>query len=332
MPYTISVDGTSSFSAEEGDTVLTAALRANVGFPYDCSSGGCGGCRFELVKGSVEELWADAPGLSARDRKKGKRLACQCVAGSDLEIKVRTSDEFVPPLLPSRQRGRVVGTRDVTHDMREVTVMTPGPARFRPGQYALLSFEGLARPRAYSMSNLPNEDGIWRFIIRRVPGGTFTGHLFDAVTTGDELCLDGPYGMAWLREDVPREVLCISGGSGLAPMLSVARGALAAPSIGHIHFYFGARTPADVIGQQELDFLVAQTVPSTQRLVVSNPDPSWDGPRGFVHELVEKELGDRLETLEIYLAGPPAMVDAVQEMLFIRHKVSVHQVHLDRFF
>lgn len=332
MPYRVSIEGVPSFEVNEGDTILSAALRANVGFPYDCSSGGCGGCRFEVVSGEVGELWADAPGLSPRDRKKGKLLACQCLAKSDLEIKVRTGDEYLPAVPPLRLDGVVVSTRDVTHDMREITIKTSAPARFMPGQYALLSLDGLARPRAYSMSNLPNDEGIWHFIIRRVPGGVFTNRLFDSVTPGERIKLDGPYGMAWLRPDAGREVLCISGGSGLAPMLSIARGASTVNSVGRIHFFFGARTAQDVFNPNELDFMSSTTVASTSKVVLSNPDSSWTGPSGFVHEVVEKELGDRLEELEIYLAGPPAMVDAVQEMLFLRHKVPVEQVHLDRFF
>lgn len=332
MSYKVDIDGVSSFTADEGDTLLSAALRSRIGFPYDCSSGGCGNCRFELVSGEVSELWPEAPGLSARDRSKRKHLACQCLAKSDLKIKVRTGDEYLPAIPPGRITGQVSAIRDVTHDMREITIKTQSPACFKPGQYAFVSSAGVARPRAYSMSNLPNDEGIWQFIIRKVPGGAFTAHLFDAVKPGDPLILDGPYGMAWLREDSQRDILCISGGSGLAPMLSIARGASGKKMDRRINFYFGARTAVDIPGPRDLDFLMGSQSPCTSKIVVSNPDDSWAGETGFVHECVERDFGSRLEDLEIYLAGPPAMVDAVQEMLFIRYRVPVQQVHLDRFF
>ena len=332
MSYSIHIEGETSFAAEEGDTLLSAALRANVGFPYDCSSGGCGGCRFELVHGEIEEIWPEAPGLTLRDRKKNKLLACQCKAKGDVSIKVRTGSEYLAPVPPARSLARVVGLRNITHDMREITLKTDGAANFKPGQYALLSYDGLARPRAYSMSNLPNEEGIWQFIIRQVPGGTFTAKLFDAVEIGDTLTLDGPYGMAWLRADAPRDVLCISGGSGLAPMLSIARGAARLAAAPAIHFYFGARTASDVFDLSELDAVRNSGCRLDTQIVISNDSPGWLGPRGFVHEQVEKDLGERLADFEIYLAGPPPMVNAVQEMLFLKYSIPVQQVHLDRFF
>ena len=67
----------STFEQQEGDTLLRAALRAGVGLSYECNSGGCGGCKFELLEGEVETLWADAPGLNERDRRRGRHLACQ---------------------------------------------------------------------------------------------------------------------------------------------------------------------------------------------------------------------------------------------------------------
>ncbi|MBP8267532.1 MAG: 2Fe-2S iron-sulfur cluster binding domain-containing protein, partial [Zoogloea sp.] len=62
----------STFEQHEGDTLLRAALRAGIGLSYECNSGGCGGCKFELLQGEVETLWADAPGLSERDRRRGR--------------------------------------------------------------------------------------------------------------------------------------------------------------------------------------------------------------------------------------------------------------------
>jgi len=67
--------------------------------------------------------------------------------------------------------------------------------------------------------------------VRRVPGGQGSAVLFDALRPGDGIVLDGPYGMAWLRREAPRDILCLAGGSGLAPMISIARGAMAEPRL-----------------------------------------------------------------------------------------------------
>ena len=59
------------------------------------------------------------------------------------------------------------------------------------------------------------------FQVRRGPGGQGTACLFDRFRAGDALEIDGPYGLAWLREDSPRDIVCVAGGSGLSPMVSM---------------------------------------------------------------------------------------------------------------
>lgn len=337
MDARIRIEGSAlSFDQAPGDTVLRAALRAGVGFPYECSSGGCGSCRFELVRGDVRTVWVDAPGLSERDRRARRHLACQSVACGEVSIKVRTAPEYVPQIAPIRRRAVLRATADLTHDLREFAFESDGPAHFLPGQYALVEVPMAGATRAYSMSNLPNDAGRWEFQIRRVPSGRATSALFDAMCSGAEVTIDGPYGLAWLRQDSPRDLVCVAGGSGLAPMIAIARGAAHAGMLRRrrLHFFYGARTPADVCGQSML-----QSLPDAGAIeycaAVSIPDAgaaAWAGETGFVHEVVERRLTAPLDCYEFYFAGPPAMTQALQEMLMVRHRVPFAQIHFDRFF
>lgn len=327
-----------SFEQDAADTVLRAALRAGIGFPYECNSGGCGSCRFEVVAGAVDMLWPEAPGLSERDRRKGRQLACQCRAAGELTIRVRPGEEYVPRIVPRRCRARLIGCTDLTHDIREFRFATDSPAAFTPGQYASLVLDGLDAPRGYSMSNLPNAQGQWDFQIRRVPGGRATTLLFDTLAVGDAIELDGPYGLAGLREDNPRDIVCIAGGSGLAPMVSIARGAAAAGMLAsrRLHFFYGARTPRDVCGETLLRELQGFGSSLLFHPVVSDTASAdaagWSGGRGFVHEALPRLLGDGLARHEFYFAGPPPMTQAIQELLMGTHLVPYQQIHFDRFF
>lgn len=331
-PTIVRLEDDREFAVDAGDTLLSAALRAGVGFPHECCAGGCGACRFELLDGSVQDLWSDAPGLSARDRARGRKLACQSRPLEGCKVKVRTAAEYVPPVRPARRRLTLEGTTDLTGDLREFRFRASDPAHFRAGQFALLSLEGIDRPRAYSMSNLPNDDGSWQFIIRRVPGGRGSTFLFDGLRPGDSVNVDGPYGGAWFREESQRDIICIAGGSGLAPALSIARAASASGNVRRIHFFYGARTPADVCGEAQLAQLEGYPDRIAYRVAVSEPDAEWRGTTGFIHELVEAEFGSRLAEFDFYFAGPPPMVTAVQEMLAVRHLVPHGQIHFDRFF
>lgn len=339
MGHRIHIDGSAlSFEQEADDTVLRAALRAGVGFPYECNSGGCGSCRFDVVAGGVDVLWPAAPGLTERDRRKGRQLACQCRATGDLTIRMRPGPEYVPRIAPRRQRARLIGSADVTHDIREFRFATDTPADFTPGQYASLKLDGIDAPRGYSMSNLPNGQGQWEFQIRRVPGGQATAMLFDALAVGDTVEIDGPYGLAGLREDSPRDIVCIAGGSGLAPMISIARGAAASGMLAtrRLSFFYGARTPRDVCGETFLRPLQGFGSSLLFHPVVSDAASAdaagWTGDRGFVHEALARVLGDRLDRHEFYFAGPPPMTQAVQELLMGTQRVPYQQIHFDRFF
>jgi len=332
MEYRITIEGGAQFSTcAEEDTLLRGALRADVGLPHECSVGGCGACRFELVEGEMATLWALAPGLTERDRKRGKRLACQSRPLSDCTIRVRCDESYRPAVAPARGRARLEGRRMLSADMGEFTFRIPPQATFRAGQYALLYPSQVEGARAYSMSNLPNDEGLWQFIIRRVPGGAGSNALFDALQVGEQIVLDGPYGHAWLRDDNARDIVCIAGGSGLAPMLSIARGAFVQPGTRRVHFFYGARTQADLGAAAELDELKQERLSTSVVLSSPEPSPPWQGATGFVHAEVERSLAAPLDQHEFYFAGPPPMIDAVQSMLMQKHRVPYGQIHFDRF-
>jgi len=325
------------FPQPADDCVLRSALRAGVGFPYECNSGGCGSCRFTLASGEVEVLWEEAPGRSARDRRKNIYLGCQTRALGDLEIDVRLRQDADKQHRPSKRQVRLAGLKDLTHDIREFQLEVEGPSGFLPGQYAIFEFDGGAVRRCYSMSNLPNEKGIWDFQIKRVPDGFGTNLLF-SLKAGAELTLDGPYGLAYLRPEAPRDVLCVAGGSGLSPMISIARaiGSDPAHNEKRIHFFYGCRTVEDIAGQDYLEDLPGFGERITYHPVISLPEHEksrdWQGATGLIHEEVDRAFGESVRDLEIYFAGPPPMAQAVQELLMLKHQVPFGQIHFDRFF
>lgn len=194
--WTIQLENGVSFPCARGDTLLRAALREGIGFPYECNSGGCASCMFELREGAVDEVWDNPPGLTATSREKGRLLACQCVPVSDCTIQVRTRPQYVPLVKPSRQDTVIEEMISLTHDMSLFRLRASGPAVFLPGQFAMLSLPGQPFARAYSMCNLGNERGDWDFIIKRVPGGAFTNTLFN-LKPGEPVGIDGPYGAAF---------------------------------------------------------------------------------------------------------------------------------------
>lgn len=323
-----------TFTCHADDTITRAALRASIPLPYDCNTGSCGTCKMELVAGEIISRRPDSTALTDRDRAKRRVLGCQAVPVGDCVIKVRV-DETPTPIVPAMRRATLTRSTLVTHDMREFRFELEAPGSFLPGQYGLLYFAGVGAPRAYSMSNA-GEDQHWEFIVKRVTGGAATGVLFD-LPIGSQILLDGPYGHAYLRAGVDRDVVCIAGGSGLGPALSIARAASATPLLANrrLFFFYGGRGRRDLAGQAEIEALPALAggvrYVAALSAVTETGDTDWQGLTGPVHEAVASVLEPPLSQYEYYFAGPPAMTLATQRLL-LEAKVPLTQMHFDQFF
>ena len=337
MPTITIADTGHTYECPHDDTLTRAGLRAGLGMPYECNVGCCGTCKVELIEGRVESAWPEAPALNDRDRTRQRILGCQSRPVSDCTIKVRLTDDAAAAPRPRRFKGRLIAIRDLTHDIREFRFRADAPAEFLAGQYVLFSLPGVPGQRAYSMANVPDPSGEWHFQVKRVAGGRCTGTLFDVLRIGGEVDLDGPYGQAYLRTGSPRDIVCIAGGSGLSPVISIARAVMGEPALANrkLHFFYGGRGPADICGEDMLQALPGYG----QRLffypAISMPEldtvGAWHGRVGYVHEHAREMLGTDLPRYEFYFAGPPPMAKAVQRML-IQAKVPMNQIHFDQFF
>ena len=295
---------------------------------YSCNVGSCGNCRFELLEGEVAHQRDDPPAWTEKDRARNRFLGCQAQPAADCVVKFRPDPAAALPVRPAPREGVLVAARALNHDITEFAFRVSGDPAFLPGQYALLGLPGIRGARVYSMSGLPDSD-LWTFIIRRVPAGAATTVLFDRLRPGDAVLLDGPYGLAYLREDCPRDLLLIAGGSGLSPIVSLAKAALARTSR-RIRMYFGGRTPRDTEAAAGLAHLDPGRL-SLVTAISDVPAEGWTGRIGFIHEVACEDMGDRIRDHEIYFAGPAVMAQATQAALHARG-VPRDQVHYDEFY
>lgn len=318
------------FECSDDDTILRAALRSGYGMMYSCNVGSCGNCKFELIEGQVTHNRIDSPAWSERDLKRNKWLGCQARPDGPCTIKFRADPGHISENRPIRRKVKLLKVTPITHDVREFSFNIDDDDAFQAGQYSLLTVPGVTGSRAYSMCNLPGQN-IWNFQIKNVPGGAATSRLFD-MEPGVEVELDGPYGTAYLDEESPRDIILMGGGSGLSPMVSIARRADGAGLLADrkLHFYYGCRGEADMIDPAMIDADFADKMTFTTALS-EQPPADANCRHGFLHDIVQADFGDALKDHEIYFAGPAIMSTAIQKMAY-EAGVPTDQLHFDEFY
>ncbi|WP_197651703.1 2Fe-2S iron-sulfur cluster binding domain-containing protein [Carbonactinospora thermoautotrophica] len=315
-----------SFEVREGEPILAAARRAGIWLPFECGWGSCGTCKVTLLDGEVDLLFPDAPAVQTRDARRRRTITCQATARSDLTIKPSWASDRPREELPTADhRAELVEVEELGPGIRRFGFRLDAPATYRPGQYAILQL-GPGLRRCYSMANLPGSTLV-EFIAKRYPGRPGSEGLF-ASTPGQRLALELPYGDMWLRPGT-RPVVLIAGGTGISPILALARQLAATGDARAVHLFYGANTRAELVCWEELTALAAAMPDATLHGALLRPGPGWTHTTGFVTEALEPHLG-RLVDSDFYLAGPPPMADAVLALLRA-HGVQLDRIHFDRF-
>ena len=93
-----------------------------------------------------------------------------------------------------------------------------------------------------------SEDAELEFHVRAVPEGRVSTYVFNTLKVGDTVRVSGPLGTAYLRTRHDGPMLCVAGGTGLAPILAIVRGAIVAGMANPICLYFGVRSHQDLYG------------------------------------------------------------------------------------
>lgn len=312
-------------NAETGSTLLDVLRSNEVPISYSCMSGRCGTCRCRVIAGHLRD---NGPETGRPQAGKGTYvLACQAVLIENCTIEIPESDEIV--VHPARiVKGTVTSIEQATHDIRRIKVKLAKPLEFSPGQYATLQFTP-DHIRPYSMAGLPGDEEM-EFHIRKVHGGRVTEYIFGELKVGSNIRISGPLGTAYLRRKHTGPMLCVGGGTGLAPVLSIIRGALEGGMSNPIHLYFGVRSEQDIYDEERLHALAAR-FPNLKVNVVVATGPAGPGHRsGLVTDAIESDFKS-LDGWRAYLCGAPAMVEALN-LLVARLGIAPGHIHADAFY
>jgi len=315
MPHQITIKpGDHSFPCDDGETVLSAAMRADLMIPYGCRNGACGTCKSRILGGSVD--YGSYQHSTLTDAEKQQNLVLLCVATPLADVmfevrEVRRAGDIQIRKFPCR----VEKVDKPAPDVAVVSLKLPANERLRylAGQYIdVLLKDG--RRRSFSIATAPESEGLLELHIRHVPDGLFSGQLFNEFKGREILRFEGPFGAFYLREESDKPVILVAGGTGFAPIKAVIEHAIHQAIVRPMVLYWGVRSLVDLYlpqlpGEWQRTLRDFTFIP-----VLSEPrhDDHWPGRTGFVHKAVMADFAD-LSGYQVYACGGPAMIDAARK-------------------
>lgn len=202
------------------------------------------------------------------------------------------------------------------------------PFSFAAGQFVMIHLaeeNGKPIKRAYSIASSPKHKNSIQLCIRKVAGGSATSFLF-GLKVGETVKIAGPLGKFQLNEKVPRDVVFVGGGTGIAPIRSMLHTLPIKEMKQKFCFYFGINTLADYLFEEELKQWTA--LKNFNLVLVVNNDPKWKGDAGFISEAVMKKHTPNLSDKDIYMCGPPSMIRFIKAYL-PNLSAKPEQIHID---
>lgn len=229
------------------------------------------------------------------------------------------------------RRVRVVEIVRETADSVSLRLVDVDGTRFRflPGQFltVLLTIDGEPVRRAYSISSEAGDVDSVTITAKRVPNGRGSRWLNEAVAVGDVLSVLGPSGSFTIvpDEDAARDVVLLGGGSGVTPLMSIARTLLARERRSVVRLVLGNRSADDVIFARALAELAAA---HPERFVVRHVFGSVLDRAALAREL--DAFGAPVVPTWYYLCGPAPMMEEARAALAVRG-VAPSAIHEERF-
>jgi 3-phenylpropionate/trans-cinnamate dioxygenase ferredoxin reductase subunit len=279
--------------ANVGETLVDAGLGGWILVPHDCCSGQCETCRVRVIGGAIDDQ-GTADGNTV--------LGCQATVEGDAEIEF----EHVPAL--SKRAGILTEVTPLSPEVVEIAVALDAPIEYRPGQYVSVKFSGFP---ARDLSPTLRLDGTRAadelvFQMKRFPGGIVSTQLGATIRPGHRVQVRGPFGHSFLREGTGPLIL-VAGGTGFAPIWSIAREARLTQRNRDMMVIAGVRSVANLYMRDALAMLaddgILEVVATCSREI--HPSVRRGRPTHYLPSLGPEDT--------VYVSGAPGLVDAVKE-------------------
>jgi len=328
--------GDVDFDCRLDEDIITAALRHDIYLMSSCREGGCATCKALCTDGDYELKCCSVQALPPDEEEEGQVLLCKCYPRSDMVLELPyTYDRISFEELGSRE-GVVAAVNLLSSNVVQLILeLKPDESgrkaiQFTPGQFMELTIPGTETVRSYSPANLPNTEGRLEFLIRLLPDGQFSNYLKDTAKPGDVMRVQGPMGVFSAVENGLRPRFFIAGGTGIAPVVSMVRRMQEWSEPQESRIYFGVTHMHEAFYTDELKSLEAAMNNLKVKLCVWHADETWPFECGNVIDVLRTDLENQSLKPDIYLCGPPGMVDAAYTVCD-QFSIPKSQIYLEKF-
>ena len=215
-----------------------------------------------------------------------------------------------------------------THDARSIILNVPDELKstfaYRAGQFLTFGvpLEGHQWVRCYSLASCPDTDSEYKVTVKRVDEGRISNWFNDCVEPGQTLHVMKPAGRFCLQaRDIP--LVFFSGGSGITPVISIIKSALATTRR-KLHLVYANRDADSIIFRAELSALVEA---HPERLEVTH---RLDASEGFLDRPAARAVVAADPDADFYVCGPGPFMDVVEDALDAE-SVPEERIFIERF-
>ena len=305
-----------SYECRDGETVLDALLRQDAPAPYSCRNGICLTCMMRCRDGAPPQ--DSQCGINDTLRLEGHFLPCLWTPDSDIEFEAPHGDKIYSRAVLRR-------VERLSSSICRVILDPATPLHYRAGQFINLRRDD-GMMRSYSLASVPALDDHLELHVKRLPRGAMSNWLFDEAGPGEGFDIQGPNGACFYapgRAGTP--LLLVGNGSGLAPLIGIARDALSSGHEGTIHLYHGTRHREGLYLDDTLNAMARDHANFTYVDCVS-------GESGEAGRAENMAFADhpKLDGYRVYLSGYPPMVHAAKRTAYLAG-AALADIHADPF-
>ena len=303
-----------SFQCRSDEDVISAAVRQDIYLMSSCREGGCATCKGFCAEGDYVLGKCSSQALPYAEEEAGEVLLCRTFPTTDIEVEVPyTFDRISYSAEGLEFEAEIVELSQISINVVKLQLKRTGDdqtIKFESGQFFDLEIPGTTTTRSYSPANTSNKQGDLEFLIRIVDDGKFSTFLKSVAKVGQRIHVKGPSGIFGLKENGFTPRYFVAGGTGLAPILSMVRRMKEWDEPQKCVIYFGVNTEAEIFHLDELDQLAAQMPTLELRNCVWKCTDDWHCEKGSVVDILRRDLQETGAKPDLYLCGPPGMVDA----------------------